>query len=288
MKERKVRFFAAIGTWLDDHWIEAASAICSVLFAISGLALNSENLEQFFETSHHQTIKRWAARVMLGLMVPGVGLLGANLRRVKRVSILEDQVQSLSEDKQVFTENVRSLIDGYLVNLASAKLAFGSRRDCSDRITLYSHDEAAHQFVLAGRYSPNPTHHARRRSEYPDDEGCLSRAWQTGSDFVDHLPDPIVEIDEYAKQQHARSRFPIDQARQLTMKSRSYYAYRVMDSRNRKPIAAVVVESTAQNRFTRNQLDQIFNNDERQFMSDLLDAIQRHLIIPSDATKAEF
>jgi hypothetical protein len=61
-----------------------------------------------------------------------------------------------------------------------------------------------------------------------------------------------------------------------------------MDSRNRKPIAAVVVESTAQNRFTRNQLDQIFNNDERQFMSDLLEAIQQHLIIPSDAMKAEF
>jgi hypothetical protein len=84
---------------------------------------------------------------------------------------------------------------------------------------------------------------------------------------MNDLPDPLGSWDDYAAHQGANG-FPEAEARQLTMKSRLYYAYRVMDTRLRQPIAAIVVESTDGDRFTRDQLDQVFNNQERIFMSD--------------------
>jgi hypothetical protein len=287
MKHEKPRFFASVGTWLDDHWIQAGLGICSLAFAACCLALSSEVLDQITDKSHHADIKRWAVRFLWVILFSSVVFWIFNLKQAKRLTQLEDEVDNLNKEKDVLAENVGSLIEGYLVNLASVKLGFGGQANCTERISLFSHDEAGGQFVLAARYSPSPTYRARRRSEYPDTQGCLATAWQTGSDFMDDMPDPAGSLDEYAAQQAAAG-FPEAEARQLRMKSRLYYAYRVMDSRNRKPIAAVVVESTAINRFTRAELDQVFNNDERQFMSDLLEAIQKHLIVPSDAAKAGY
>ena len=104
---------------------------------------------------------------------------------------------------------------------------------------------------------------------------------------MNDLPDPSDSLDDYAAHQGANG-FPEAEARLLTMKSRLYYAYRVMDTRNRNPIAAIVVESTDGDRFTRDELDQVFNNQERVFMSDLLEVLQPHLTVPSDAAKAGF
>ncbi|HEV7746407.1 MAG TPA: hypothetical protein VGO56_15530 [Pyrinomonadaceae bacterium] len=238
MGHEKPKFFGRLGGWFDDAWIDAGLAICSIVFAGCCLALSSEVLDQIIDKTYHPTIKKWAVKVILVDLIASVIFWIANRRRAKRITSLEKQVATLSEEKNLLAENVVSLIEGFLVNVAFAKLGFGGKPNCSERISLFSHDEAGQEFILVGRYSPNPTHHARRRSKYPENEGCLARAWQTGSDFLDDLPDPGVSLDDYAAQQEAASAFPAAEARQLIMKSRLYYAYRVMDTRNRKPVVS--------------------------------------------------
>lgn len=211
-----------------------------------------------------------------------------NLQRSKRITKLEDQISELSEERDVLADNVRALIDGYLVRLAFGRLNFGERTDCSDRITLYSHDPTAKEFVLIGRFSANPFYRDVRRSTYPDNEGCMAKAWENGYAFIDDLPNPIESAAEYVAQQAESGRFSEEATRELRMKSRLYYAYRIMDTRSLTPIAVVVVESTAAGRFERPNLDEVFNNKERLFMSDLLEALQKHLLVPSDALKAGF
>lgn len=104
------------------------------------------------------------------------------------------------------------------------------------RLSIYFHHEDC--FILLGRYSANPTLEAAGRTEYPSDEGVISRVWANGCSSVTDLPDDLEEWVAAQIEEHGMS----DQtARAITMKARSLGGHRIDTTAG--PIGIVIRES---------------------------------------------
>ena len=55
-------------------------------------------------------------------------------------------------------------------------LGFGDQ----ERVSIYKYSHEHGVFYMLGRYSEGPDFVRRGRGVYPDNEGCIGRAWQGG------------------------------------------------------------------------------------------------------------
>jgi len=110
----------------------------------------------------------------------------------------------------------------------------------TERISFYIHDGKA--FVLQGRYSDNPHYNKTGRLIYPDDQGCIGRAYANGEWFVNDIPDYDASREAYLDR--LQREYSIDKrtARAMRMKSRSLYGYGLENHRGHK-VAVIVFES---------------------------------------------
>lgn len=93
----------------------------------------------------------------------------------------------------------------------------------SERVTLFVHD--GDDLIPAARFSSNAAFRHTGRERYPDSNGCIGRAWQTGNPVVADLPPP-TDVDSWLAEQR-RWGLTEQTAQALTMKSRSYIAIRI-------------------------------------------------------------
>lgn len=126
------------------------------------------------------------------------------------------------------------LFDGYLAELA---IALGL--DGNDRISLYAH--FGNGFYRIGRYSSNPVFRRSGRKVYPDDEGCIGRAWTQGDFSLLGLPNFSTNDTQYVAQLVALN-LNEETIRALSMKSRGYWAVRIERSATEQ-LGVLVVES---------------------------------------------
>ncbi|MBD2067353.1 hypothetical protein H6F93_07390 [Leptolyngbya sp. FACHB-671] len=126
----------------------------------------------------------------------------------------------------------------------------------TERISIYFHNES-HEFISIGRYSENPNFDKKGRLSYPDNEGCIGKAWNDGSGeaFVDDLPDPETNLNEYLDTLKQDWNVKKETARRFTMKSRTYYGYALKsDELPTRRIAIILFESTKAKAFTKDIL----------------------------------
>jgi hypothetical protein len=135
----------------------------------------------------------------------------------------------------------------------------------TERVTVYKHERD--HFVMLGRYSQHPQYRQKRRGIYPQNQGCIQRAWEGGDCFVDDLPDPDASLEVYLDAQRARYNIPKEEARKFRMKSRSYAAYAITESRGQDRIAVVVFESTRKQGLDRPRIVDVLNTSERKRIS---------------------
>lgn len=279
--------FRVIGDWLEDNWVEALSGLFAFLFGILSVVFGDEAIKWMSQDEVIQ--KKLRVAVTVGLAASAVGYIVFfiwSLTIKERTSQLKVRLGELEDEAKLLTENIRNLLDGYLFNLASHKLGFGSRVSKCERITLYVQDSGK-CFVPVGRYASNPDNQSRGRTSYPINQGCIHEAWANGWYFDDSFPDPVEDSTGYIAK-HAMFGVPKTTADKLTMKSRQYCGCRIMDERGKHPIAVLVVESTDQGRFTETELRDALSNGEQQYLSNMVQTLLPYIALPSDAEKAGF
>lgn len=126
-----------------------------------------------------------------------------------------------------------------------------------DRVSIYKHQ--GNHFIPLGRYCSNPKFAARGRPYYPDNQGCIGRAWHAGEFVIEELPDPDVYPYLYIV---AQQEYGLDEetVRGLTMKSRTYGGFVIEDSGRRRNIAIIVFESTDAQRFNYDIVREVVRN----------------------------
>jgi len=174
----------------------------------------------------------------------------------------EEQIKN-----EVIANNIKALFDGVLYHLATGKLLF--KTDCS-RVTLYIHDKVD-KFISFGRYSTNPKFRNPGRSEYPDDKGAISHAWNDGWHFINNTEGGFDFVN-FNKNTYGLT---ADVLKKIKMKSRMYGAMRI-DNQRGEQIAIILVESTDGSRFLEDELKSILKH-EITFISELIMQLKEYI-----------
>lgn len=141
-------------------------------------------------------------------------------------------------------KEMNELFNSYLT-LMIKNLSFNH----TERISVYKVHEG--NFVLIGRASDNPTLCRIGRSRYPLEEGFIGKGWAEGEFFINNLPDPTQRNGEtYYNQVNQICRIDRDVVRNIRMKSRTFFVYRIKGYDN-QPKAVLVIESLNPNGFNK-------------------------------------
>jgi hypothetical protein len=157
--------------------------------------------------------------------------------RTGKLSNLERRNTALEYSNEELEGMLRSLFREQL-RLLAHKIGFSD----SERISAYRYDRDIDAFRLVSRFSQNPTLNGPGRSEYPADEGCIAKAWQTG-EAVALLPDKRTDETAYFAKLEADWGIPRAVAEQLTMVSRHMVGFALEDERG-DYIAVLIFETS--------------------------------------------
>lgn len=187
--------------------------------------------------SVQQSWLAWASAVALVL---GLVLLGLRSTRLKGVERERDSAVDRAESAEAMARTARTAARR-LSEIELHLMAEELRHFSSERTSLMI--KTADGFVLAARWSANPTFNSQTRHAYPEGQGCLWRAWEKGQEVCTDLPDPRVNLETWVESQ-ARWAIPADVATSMTMKSRTYAAFRIdSSSRGEGALGVIVFES---------------------------------------------
>jgi hypothetical protein len=173
------------------------------------------------------------------------------------------------------SNNTRTLFYGHLYQISN-KLGFNEVDKKTDRITLYIHDPKNNRFVPCGRVSPNPQYQKTGRTEYPDNEGCISEAWSNGWCYKNFNRDNKKRVAE-----HGEMNISENVSKNFNMPSLMYCAMRIEDGSGGQ-YAVLVVESTKKERFSEAVLKRelMLQND---YLCQLVQILKKHIPLPSNA-----
>lgn len=188
----------------------------------------------------------------------------ANASRAK----IEKDCGELRDTVQTIGENMKGYLDGMLLDLAVNRLKFPKDDgEGGDRISLYAHTKKGF-FRPMARFSFNPRFKDVNRATYPEGQGFINCAWEGGRCYEPDLPDPETAKVRYLKR-HTDFGVPEDVVEKLRMKSRLYYGIR-LDAKDATPMAVIVVESVNPTRWSEQKLIDIFEDEDRVRLAELV------------------
>ncbi len=172
----------------------------------------------------------------MGLAVWGVYLEG---RREKTLIERDEQLELAQKVLATLDRRLDDLIEELTEELGltsggNTKLSSGK---CV-RITIYAHDPTDRVFIPLGRRSTNPRFRDFGRKSYPDDQGLISRAWETGWGVETDLP---AQKDQWVDEVSERHSIPTEVAKQFRLRARSLAALRLQVGREKAGV--IVIES---------------------------------------------
>lgn len=160
-----------------------------------------------------------------------------------------DKINDLENALSDSVKEMNELFNSYLTLLVK-NLNFQS----TERISVYKVYED--KFVLIGRASDNPNLQKTGRANYPIEDGFIGKGWEESEYFIDSLPDPNYRNgDTYFSQANAINKIDRNVLNEITMKSRTYFVYRIKGYDN-QPKAVLVAESLKCNAFTKDEIIQ--------------------------------
>lgn len=280
----------AVVDWFYDFGLEAALIVVAVLVGFAGVLYSDEFSTTVSDDAKIQRRIRCAGLILFCLFTLTQAVLAVlNFRRAKRISQLETQVglesqraAAAEETSAALVQDVFAICEGHLYVLAThGPLEFRS----TDRISLYSHDEQSHNFLLLGRYSPNELWKHAGRKSYPSNQGCIGRAWENGEHYAAEFPiqgEPefLNRCNEYA--------IPPEVAGALRMPSRFYFGWKVKDLAGIRGNAVLIIESTTARRYPLNELRQVFDGYAGYHLRDLVSRIAPRIPSARVAKEAGF
>src|SRR5476649_1685296 len=160
---------------------------------------------------------------VIGVVLTIIGAV-ASWRRSKRITRLEADVVSAQKMRDDLQAGYSELVEAHqsicqeLIRVLLSSIAARMELGDSERISLYGHNGT--EFLLVGRYSKHPEYAKAGRQSYPDNQGCIGRAWHYGSCSVDNLPDPTSDKRRWSEVMEEEWGIPKRVSTGLVMKSR--------------------------------------------------------------------
>lgn len=132
-------------------------------------------------------------------------------------------------------------------------------------------------FIPCARYSNNPELQKKGKVEYPDNQGCISKAWQHDWCFDNNFDSSA----DYAQYNLDTYKIPKLTTRQMKMKSHLYAVKRIKNEYG-KPLAVIVVESLEKNFFKEDEIKTQLGQAEG-FFAHIIEQLWDHIPKPMDA-----
>lgn len=278
----------AIADYIGDYWTDISLVIFGVVTTISTYMFSDEAIRYWWDSPDikhtdliYKQFKFWSSKgIIFGIL--GTLIIGFfHFRKQNRLSTLENKIGELESEQESVLHDLGAVIRGYLWGIVE-NLNFGP----DDRVTLYSHEAKIQSFIPLERISLNPIFNKKSRTSYPDNEGYIAKAWQEGFAFEENLPSFDTAKKKYinkAKQVN----FPESLHSVVRMKSRLYFGWRITDSKNEIPLAVLMIESLAPDRWTKEELEKYFLQEKKKFCN-IFERVHKNLPEYSEAREKGF
>lgn len=259
VNELRPSLVVRVGAWLDDYWPRLLLLVGTVGVTMGAVLIGLQQARAAGRPTQDPDLMSWPWGLLIGgLFTQIVGTVGG-WRGSARLS-------SLSAERDELKKQVGQTANDYFLQLEK-ELSYLANNvlglDDTDRMSVYGHDGSA--FSMLSRYSRNPNFNRPGRSIYPDDQGCIGRAWTNGSAFVGDLPDYEFDQEEYVTRLRDDWNLSADVVEGLNMKSRSVAAFAIEDTSEspQRRFAVLVIESMRTDKLKMNELRQnLFPEDD--------------------------
>lgn len=226
----------------------------------------------------------WVVGVIAGAVAILIGQV-LNVRNRRSLSSVTKERDNLRDQNEFLLESVENILSGYLLTLGRNKLKFEEQNGNACRISLYRYDDGTDQFIQIGRFSDNPSYDNPSPQLYGV-TGVIGAGWEHKIDFMDSMPDPIAQWDDYVSAQSATG-LSLDETTDLTMKSRLYYARRIDSPDGVNRFGVLVIESEDPNYWAQVWLDRIVLREE-EYLAKVFEVFHNVLPQPSVAARLNF
>jgi hypothetical protein len=126
----------------------------------------------------------------------------------------------------------------------------------TDRISLYRYDRREGKFIMIARHSSNPRLKQPGRVIYPENQGCIGKAWEQSICFVD-LPEPGTS--QYYQVHETEWNMDRETVDSITMKSRTIGGISI-DNLNGEKTAVLIFEGTRNRAFKESTIRNFMNS----------------------------
>ncbi len=198
-------------------------------------------------------------------------------RKHKEVINENDQLKDESNSKSI---NCFKLFSNYLYSYAK-RFQLGP----DERVSLYKLD--MDMFSCIGRYSENEVFKSKPSRLYRKDQGCIAKAWETGSYEDADAPDPEVDLNAWKTYNIARFNFTNDQIANIRMHSRAFYGIRLQNLQN-VTVAVLIFESLKVNGLQFGKIKKFFKDHEIRNIVSLIESLESHMPSLEDARSEGF
>jgi len=152
------------------------------------------------------------------------------------------------------------------------KIVRNTQLDDLSRISIYIFDDE--YFKMIGRWAPRTDLKKPGREVYPKDQGFISKAWNNGTKNYYHynkLPNYEKDSDAYIDEVQENSKISKDVIKNLSMKSRAYFAKKIKGEYNRDVIGIIVIESLSSDfKLTVTEMNDKLDGGHLKFLAKLI------------------
>jgi hypothetical protein len=144
----------------------------------------------------------------------------------------------------------------------------------NERVSLYKLD--MDRFSCIGRHSDNEIFKAKPSRLYPNNEGCIAKAWQIGKVQDASAPNPKDGLESWVSYNIDKFNFSEEILMNIKMKSRSFYGFRLRNTQN-ETIAVLMFESLDPDGLKFGKFDRFFNEHEKKNITHLVKSLEKHI-----------
>jgi len=192
----------------------------------------------------------WMYITLGGLVILYIVSFAKGIKKKKSLSKKDDKIKQLldaEKNKLSDIQELRNVIskykDGYNDFLKSYLRTTATRLNLTpaDRISVYEH--RSNYFQLIGRYSDDQSLMEPGRPTYPDNEGYIALGFHKNEYCENGFPCPDHNFDQYYDRVAATCNISKGVCKKLTMKSRSYCCFSIINPITHDRNAVIVIES---------------------------------------------
>lgn len=219
------------------------------------------------------TTEQWLIVLLACTVICAIwGGVGSNITvwliQKKHKEVVDDY-ELLKQDRDSKSINCYRLFSNYLYGYYER---FGLTTN--ERVSLYKLD--MDRFSCIGRHSDNEIFKAKPSRLYPQNEGCIAKAWQVGKVQDADAPSPEENLENWVSYNVDNFDFSEDVLMNIKMKSRSFYGFRLRNIQN-ETIAVLMFESLDDDGLKFGKFDRFFNEHEKKNITHLIESLEKHI-----------